>query len=138
MTFADDLFAEPRIPDGKNGGARPGAGRKKGTKITEAAKTDYEKYNAAKAEKEIWLAQKAEHDFKVMSGEYVPREDVRRASATAFAAISQTLRAIPDNLERRLGLAPEVAEEVSRLIDDAMGALAADLEAMNVKDYASE
>lgn len=115
---------------------RPGAGRKVGgPKNTKDIQDIHEDFSAARAKKETWLAEQAELNFKIAAGQYVPREDVQHASATAFAAISQTLRSIPDNLERKLGLSPEVAEEVSRLIDDAMEELSADLEKMCEKDY---
>lgn len=70
-------------------------------------------------------------EFDRRRGSLVERAEVRQASSTAFAAIAQTLRSIPDNLERRLGIAPEVAEEVGLLIDEALGALADELQAMH-------
>jgi phage terminase Nu1 subunit (DNA packaging protein) len=131
--FEEDLFSdEPRIPGGKNGGVRPNSGRKKGTK---PEVDDYKLYAQSRAKKEEALAGREALKLEIETGKFVPRDDVRQASATAFAAISQTLRAIPDNLERRLGLQPEVAEEVSRLIDEAMGVLSEDLRIMCEKDY---
>lgn len=70
-------------------------------------------------------------EFDRRRGELVERADVRQASATAFSIIAQALRGIPDNLERRLGIAPEVAEEIGLLIDEALGALADELQAMH-------
>jgi hypothetical protein len=70
-------------------------------------------------------------EFDRRRGELVERADVRQASATAFSTIAQALRGIPDNLERRLGIAPEVAEEIGLLIDEALGALADELQAMH-------
>ncbi len=64
-------------------------------------------------------------------GAVLPRDDVRTASAQAFALVASSMRAIPDNLERRLGVSPAVAEEVSILIDDAMANLADDLERLH-------
>lgn len=128
----------PKVPRGPVGGARPGAGRKVGgPKNTKEIQDIHEDFSAARAKKETWLAEQAELNYKVAAGQYVPRTDVQQAAATAFAAIAQTLRSIPDNLERKLGLSPEVAEEVSRLIDDAMEELSADLEKMCEKDYAA-
>lgn len=127
----DDLFNEPKIPGGKRGGARPGAGGKKGVPRSETADT-YTVYAKARADKETALARREELKFELESGSVVSRDDVRRASATAFAVIAQTLRAIPDNIERRLGIAPEIIEEISRQIDDAMGVLSEDLEKMCV------
>lgn len=130
MNGADhDLFEEYPIPGGKKGGRRPGAGGKKGVPRSETADT-YKVYAQARADKETALARREELKFEMESGSVVLRDDVRRASATAYAVIAQTLRAIPDNLERRLGLSPEVVEEVSRQIDDAMDVLSDDLEKM--------
>jgi len=66
-----------------------------------------------------------------MTGEIVDREEVRDAVAKAFATIAQTLRAIPDNLERQMGITPEVAEKIGLYIDEAMGELARDLKAQH-------
>lgn len=85
-------------------------------------------YAGAKARREAALAAKAELDFRIKAGQYIPREAYRTATATAYAAIAQTLRSIPDNLERKLGVSPEVADAVGRFIDDAMGDLANELE----------
>lgn len=84
-------------------------------------------YAGAKARKEAALAAKAELDFRVKAGLYLPREAVRTANATAFAAVAQALRSIPDNLERKLGIAPEIADAVGAYIDEAMGDLSNEL-----------
>lgn len=127
-----DLFDEPPKVVSKNGGAREGAGRKKGVKNDQE---NYNDYSAARAKKEKFLADNAELDFKRKSGEYIPREEVRQASATAFSIIAQTMRSISDNLERRLGLSPEVTEAIGRAIDEAMDELAKDLQRINEKEY---
>ena len=67
-------------------------------------------------------------DYRIKEGEYVKREAVREACATAFASIAQTLRSIPDLLERREGVAPETCETVSKTIDDALNNLAEEFE----------
>lgn len=54
----------------------------------------------------------------------IPAAEVEQAIATAFAAIAQDLRAIPDNLERRHGIAPAVAEAVEAALFEAMDGLA--------------
>lgn len=84
-------------------------------------------YAGAKARKEAALAAKAELDFRVKAGLYLPREAVKTANATAYAAVAQALRSIPDNLERKLGVSPEIADAIGRFIDDAMGDLAHEL-----------
>ena len=129
-----DLFEEsPRVPGGKHGGSRPGAGAKKGGKSE--AET-YKEYAEGRAKKEKYLAETTELEYRRKAGLLVPRDEVKRATATAYAHISQTLRAIPDNLERKLALSPEVVEEVGRLIDDAMESLSVELEVMCEKSYA--
>lgn len=93
-----------------------------------------ELYAGAKARKEAALAAKAELDFRVKAGLYLPREAVRSALATAFQAVSQSLRSIPDNLERKLGVSPEIAEAVGISIDEAMGELALAMEETHVEN----
>lgn len=44
--------------------------------------------------------------------------------------MAQTLRSVPDNLERKLGVSPEVALEVGILIDAALNDVAAKFEEM--------
>ena len=55
---------------------------------------------------------------------------VRQASATALASLVQTLRSIPDNLERRLGVSPELAQAVGEMIDAALDTVADEFELM--------
>lgn len=61
---------------------------------------------------------------KIASGEYVPRSAYRQAAATLIATFAQTVRSTPDNLERKLDLAPEVAEALTLELDAAMAHLA--------------
>jgi hypothetical protein len=60
----------------------------------------------------------------------VDRAQVRQASATALSAVAQTLPSVPDNLERKLGVQPEVAQEVGVLIDAALDEVANQFEAI--------
>lgn len=85
-------------------------------------------YAGAKARKEVALAAKAELDFRIKSGEYLPREAFRSAAAKIFQSVAQSLRSIPDNLERKLGVDPVLAESVGVSIDETMGDLADELE----------
>jgi phage terminase Nu1 subunit (DNA packaging protein) len=117
------------------GGARPGAGRKGKEveqQVRERIEADggYLDFSAAKARKETAMAYMAELELKIKTNEYVARSAVQEACASAMAAIAQTLRAIPDNLERKLGVSPEVAQEVGVLLDESMAALADELERM--------
>lgn len=91
-------------------------------------------YAGAKARKEAALAAKAELEFRIKAGQYLPREAVRSALATAFQSVAQALRSIPDNLERKLGVPPEVAESVGLAIDEAMGDLSYTLEQMHMEN----
>ena len=128
ISTADEIaeFAAP----GQRGGVRPNSGRK--SAAVEAGSADaHVLYAKARAKKEAFLAQMAELDYKVKAGEYLPRDAVRQAAATAFATIAQTMRSIPDNVERRLGITPEIAEEISHLIDEAMADLSNELERMH-------
>ena len=109
------------------GGYRPNSGRKK-KEVEEEA--DYVSFTKAKARNESAKADLAELEYKIKTGQYVSRIAVQQASATAFATIAQSLRSIPDNLERKLGLAPEVAAEVGVLIDAALDDLSNELEVM--------
>ena len=84
---------------------------------------DYEK---AKARNEEAKAGLNELELKIKSGEYVARAQVRQASATMLATISQTLRSISDNLERR-GVQPEVCVQVEAAVNETLADAARDL-----------
>ncbi|MBK6587956.1 MAG: DUF1441 family protein [Acidobacteria bacterium] len=90
-------------------------------------------YAGAKARKEVALAAKAELDFRIKSGEYLPRDAFRSAVAKVFQSVAQSLRSIPDNLERKLGVDPTLAESVGVSIDETMGDLADELEKIFTK-----
>jgi hypothetical protein len=128
--------SEPVVKSGR-GGKRPGAGRKpkEGRALVQPPAApaappvavppppDFGggligiEYTDAKAAHEYWKAQLAEQEFKKRAGDLLDRAQVEQASATVLAAIAQTLRSIPDNLERIGGLAPEQAEAAERIID---------------------
>lgn len=59
-------------------------------------------------------------ELQVRDRELIPAADVERVVATAFAALSSDIRAIPDNLERRHGVSGDVAEKVAAALDEAM------------------
>ena len=99
------------------GGARPGAGRKPADYVPSEDRLDYE---AARARNEAAKADLNELELAIKRGEYVPRAEVQAATATALSALSQTLRSVPDNLERTLGITPELAQEVGVQIDAAL------------------
>src|SRR4051794_34944479 len=110
MSYTDEFFETfellPAVPQGRGSGSKERVGRKSDEV---RAESDYVEFAKAKARKEIALADKEEMNAAKMAGELVERRAVRDATATALATIAQTLRAIPDNLERQLGIEPEVA-----------------------------
>lgn len=113
------LDAEPKNHR-NHGGARDGAGRKPNSYVPPPEKLDYDK---AKARSEAAKADTLELEFKIKSKQYVDRATVIQVTATAYAAIAQTLRSIPDNLERK-GHSPDICEAVGLHIDDALNDLA--------------
>lgn len=106
------------------GGARAGAGRKP---------ADYEKpqvakdYDSARARKEKSLADMHELNYKIKSGEYISRSAFREASTTLLAELAQSLRSLPDNLERKFSLQAAVAQEIEKVIDASLADVAAGL-----------
>lgn len=108
------------FPAGR-GGARAGAGRKPNDYVKPQVAQDFD---AAKARKERSLADMHELNFKIKSGEYVERAAVREASATLLAALAQSLRGVPDNLERKYHLPAAEAQEVEKVINAALADVA--------------
>lgn len=108
-----------------HGGHRPGAGRRPADYVPTPEQADLA---SAKARNEAAKADLNELELRIKSGEYVDRGAVREATATALATLAQTLRSVPDNLERKLGLDPKVAEEVGKLIDAALDEVADEFE----------
>ncbi|MFM6981500.1 MAG: DUF1441 family protein [Microbacteriaceae bacterium] len=134
-----DLFdAAPSVRSPNLGGAREGAGRK--TKAHEdqvkaALEAEGEiEYSVARARKEAWTAKTVELDYRIKQNEYVRRDEVRQVCATAFSSLAQSLRSIPDLLERRDGIAPEVAERVGNVIDEVLDSLANEFEMLGGED----
>ena len=106
---------------------RPGGGAKPGGYVRPEEIKDYDQ---AKARNETAKAELNELEVKIKTGEYGERAAYRQAAATALASLAQTLRSVPDNLERRLGVSPEVAQEVGDQIDAALDDLASEFEMM--------
>jgi phage terminase Nu1 subunit (DNA packaging protein) len=127
--YAADFFGDvevlPPLPRGRGTGDKSRVGRKTNDVRDESS---YQEYARAKARKESALADKAELEAAKMVGALVERAAVRDAAAKALATISQAIRAIPDTLERRMGIAPDVVQAVEQQIDESMDELAADLE----------
>lgn len=108
------------FPSGR-GGARFGSGRKPADFVKPQVAQDFD---TAKARKEKSLADMHELNYKVKSGEYVERAAVREASSTLLSNLAQSLRGIPDNLERKFHLPADVAQEVEKVINAALADVA--------------
>lgn len=117
----------PKSTTERRGGARPGSGPKTEGYVKPPESVALDK---ARARKEAANADLAELDVKIKTGQFGDRAQFRQAAATALASMVQTLRSIPDNLERKLGVAPEVAQEVGDQIDAALDELADEFEMM--------
>nr|WP_227176143.1 DUF1441 family protein [Marinobacter sp. CA1] len=63
-------------------------------------------------------------ELQVQDRELIPSAEVERVVATAFSAIAQGLRGLPDNIERRTGCTPEIVEAIEHTLDAEMEALA--------------
>lgn len=128
--FFDD-HPQPSMPLGY-GGARPRAGRKKDADRAPAAgsaeETAYQRYERGRGDKELALARQAEVKANLEEGVAVRRDAVQAAAAKAFSMCSQSLDAIPDNLERQMALDPEIAAKVGQYINEAKAQLAEDLQ----------
>lgn len=119
------INAKPKI-DGR-GGARPGAGRKPAGYQKPIEVADFEE---ARARNETAKAGINEIELSIKDGSYIARAEVCEASATLLATVAQTLRSIPDNLERK-GVPAATCQMVERVLDDAVSGLADGLERLH-------
>lgn len=101
----------------RRGGSRPGAGGKPKDYVKSA---DLQAFDNARARKETALAGKHEIELKELQGEFVPRSAFRDASATLLAELVQSLRGLPDMLERQHGLTAEQAQAVENDVNSAL------------------
>ncbi len=120
-----------------HGGKRDGSGRPKGATNIPERSDSTGTYLKAKAKREVYRAQMEELNYKAAIREMIPIAEVEQVIATAFSAIAQGIRSIPDHLERRTGCAPEIAEEVERLLDEEMTILADRLAVLAPPDQAA-
>lgn len=87
------------------------------------------------AERKAWYESEIKRrDLQVRDRELIPAEEVGKVVATSFSAIAQTIRALPDNLERRYALPPEVVEGIERTLDEALDGLADHLAVLAIVD----
>lgn len=117
----------PKSTTERRGGARPGSGPKPEGYVKPPESVALDK---ARARKEAANAELAELDVKIKTGRFGDREQFRQASATIIASMVQTMRSMSDNLERKLGISPELAQEISNQIDAALDELADEFEMM--------
>lgn len=108
-----------------HGGARDGAGRPAYVKSD-----DQKDLDKAKARHESIKADPADIELRERQGELVQRTAVKQAAATMLATLAQGLRSIPDTLERKLNISPELSESIGRSIDEMLDELADSLEMM--------
>ena len=113
---------------GAHGGYREGAGRKPAGYEHPEGRADFEK---ERAEHERVKREQRELKLAIERGEYLPREAQRQAAATALAVLTQSLRSIPDNVERQYALSPEAVEAIAVQIDAALSECAAAFRAMS-------
>lgn len=77
------------------------------------------------AERKQWYdGEMKRREIQVRDRELIPATEVEEVVATSYAAVSQTLLSLPDNLERRAGLTPEQAERAEEAIHETMNDLA--------------
>jgi phage terminase Nu1 subunit (DNA packaging protein) len=125
MTAADfELTSDGSVKMNGHGGARRGAGRKPADYVKPKEVLDFEQ---ARARNEASKADLNELDFKIKSGQYVSRDAVKKASATMLATLAQSLRSIPDALERK-GLSPEMCVLIENVINETLDSAASELE----------
>lgn len=135
------------IPLHARGGRRPGAGRPKGTgneamrKLFAESEGDPDLLDPesddrtaiavrkakAVASKEESIAGLKALELQIETGKYLPRDAYREATATVLATLAQSMRSIPDTLERKYGLPPEALKYIEDTIDEQLSSAAATL-----------
>lgn len=89
----------------------------------------------APGERKAWYESEIKRrDLQIRDRELIPADEVGRVIATSFSAIAQTIRSLPDNLERRYSLPADVVEGIERTMDDALDGLADHLSVLAVID----
>ena len=77
------------------------------------------------AERKAWYESEIKRrDLQVRDRELIQSSEVEQVVATAFASIAQSIRSLPDNMERQLGMSPEAVERMTVAIDEYMDELA--------------
>jgi len=81
-------------------------------------------FQEQRARHEKIKADERELKLQIARGQYVLRSAVRDAMAMCLNTLAQGLRSLPDSIERKLHVAPEVAEEIERAIDTRLAEIA--------------
>lgn len=126
VTYLKPVEAAKQFISG-HGGARRNSGPKGKAYQPSDVEVNFEE---ARARNETAKAGLNEIELKIKAGEYISRTAVQSASATALATMAQTMRSIPDNMERK-GITPETCAMVERIIDDVMAGLSQELEILS-------
>lgn len=91
------------------------------------------------SERKAWFdSEMRRRDLQKIDRELIPAAEVGQVIATAFAAIAQSVRSMPDNLERRMSLPPDMVEEVSRAMDEHLDALAGRLKKLGLEEESAD
>lgn len=91
----------------------------------QSADSDIDPAKLPPNERKAWFDSEIKRrEIQERDRELIPAAELESCIARVFAALSQGLRSIPDNLERRAGCSPEVAESVERMIEAEMDAMA--------------
>ncbi len=88
------------------------------------------RYDRAKADEMEAKAGLKLIELEQTRGALVERAAIQAAAATLVQLFTQSVRGIPDVLERREGVAADVCEKIGQAIDEALAVLANDMEAM--------
>ena len=90
----------------------------------------YVDHKRAQADHERLKIEERQFELEVRRRLHVEVAAVQQAAATAMAALAQTMRSLPDLLERRCGLPPEGVRLVGQTVDEVLASAAASLQAM--------
>ena len=120
---SDDRDALNRIPSAR-GGLREGAGNTNPKGLLYVKAQESRDLDTARAKNEGIKAAINDIKLRVESKQWVNRADVSEEMSKAVAAFAQTMRSLPDKLERKHGLSPAIASVVSEVIDEALNSLA--------------
>lgn len=112
------------------GGARSRSGPRSEADRGADGQTITQQLDAVKLEHERVKMAQREHALAVQEGRYLPREATRTAAQTALAVLTQSLRTIPDNCERKFSLPPEVVQSIQAEVDAALNNAALAFKAM--------